>query len=378
MLSKNKIEIVRCMKSLYKNFFNFLKDYACNWLSYHLNYPFIKPWRVNFDITQRCPLKCIMCGVWKKKPLVKNELTLEELKKIVDEIYGWGIDHISLAGGETLVRANDVIELIKYASKKPHMRIDLITNAYYLNKKLCEKLIKSGISKISLSLDGATPKTHDFIRGKGNFKQVLNAAKILLKLKKRYQSDVELEFTTVVMSYNFRELIDIFNLMQKIGFDYINYQAVVPDNTFSLNLDEIKKFYETPLWIKEEDLPLLEKIVKKLVLLKKKTGKIRNTRRYLLNLPKYFKFKEKFKVGKCMVGYSYLNIDPYGNINVCGLGPNLNVKNFSNLTELWKHKKYKLTRIKIKNCKRPCLMLCYEKLNFKELLEAWLEVRGWI
>ncbi len=364
------------LKSIYEGIFKFLIDYSFNWLSYNLNYPLSKPWRVNFDITHRCPLRCIMCNVWKKKVEVNKELSLEELKKLIDEIYEWGIDHISFAGGETLVRAKDVIELIKYASNKPNMRVDLITNGVYLNKSLCKKLLESNVSKIALSLDGAKKETHDFIRGKGNFNQVIKAAKILKKFRRKLNKKVELEFSTVVMSYNFRELVDIFNLMRKIGFDFINYQAVVLDNTFTWK-SEILKSYESDIWIKEEDIPELEKIVLKLVLLKKITGQIRNTRRYLLSLPKYFKEKEKFKTGKCIVGYSYINIDPYGNINICGLGPNLNVKNES-LRKIWKSKKYKMTRILIKKCKKPCLMLCYEKLNFKELLEAWLEVRGWI
>jgi MoaA/NifB/PqqE/SkfB family radical SAM enzyme len=318
-----------------------------------------------------------MCNVWKEKVDVSKELSLEELKKLVDEIADWGIDHISLAGGETLVRKEDVVELIKYASNKPHMRIDLITNGYLLNEKVCKKLLEANVSKISLSLDGAKKETHDFIRGRGSFEKVIKAAKILVRLKKEVKSEVELEFTTVVMRQNFRELVDIFNLMEKIGFQYVNYQAVVPDNTFTKGLKEFYRFYESDMWIREEEIPELEEVVKKLLLLKKKTGKIRNSRRYLLLLPKYFKEKEKFKSGKCIVGYSYLNIDSYGNVSVCGFGPNLNVRKIK-LKELWKSKEYKKTRILIKRCKRPCMMLCYEKLSFKDFLERWLEVRSWI
>jgi MoaA/NifB/PqqE/SkfB family radical SAM enzyme len=318
-----------------------------------------------------------MCNVWKEKVDVSKELSLEELKKLVDEIADWGIDHISLAGGETLVREEDVVELIKYASNKPHMRIDLITNGYLLNEKVCKKLLEANVSKISLSLDGARKDTHDFIRGKGSFEKVIKAAKILVRLKKEMKSEVELEFTTAVMRQNFRELVDIFNLMERIGFQYVNYQAVVPDNTFTKGLKEFYRFYESDMWIREEEIPELEEVVKKLLLLKKKTGKIRNSRRYLLLLPKYFKEKEKFKSGKCIVGYSYLNIDPYGNVSVCGFVPNLNVRKLK-LKELWKSREYKKTRILIKRCKRPCMMLCYEKLSFKDFLERWLEVRGWI
>lgn len=376
MFSKN-CALGDYMKSLYSDFITFLIDFSYNWLSYHLNYPLVKPWRINFDITHRCPLRCVMCNIWKEKVKVEKELKLEELKKIVDEIIEWKIDHISLAGGETLLKAKEVIELIKYATKKPHMRIDLITNGFYLDQKVCEELLESNVSKISLSLDGAKKKTHDLIRGEGSFDKVIGAAKRLVKLKRKMNSKVELEFTTVVNNYNFRELIDIFYLMRKIGFNYVNYQAIVPDNTFKIREKEFYEFYESDLWIKGKDLEDLEKIVKRLVLLKKKTGQIRNSRRYLLSLPSYFREKEKFKTGKCIVGYSYVNVDPYGKINICGLGPNLDLRKKS-LREVWKSEGYKKTRILIKKCKRPCLMLCYEKLNFKELLEAWLELRGWI
>ena len=363
------------MKSLYDGIFIFLKDYFANYLSYGLNYPFIKPWRINFDITHRCPLRCKTCNVWKKNPLIDRELSLEELKKIILKIKKWKMDHVSFAGGETLVRKDDLIELIKFASSM-NMRTDLITNGYFLDKETCEKLLKAKVSKISLSLDGAKRETHDLIRGKGNYDKVIKAAKNLVKLKEKFKSNIELEFTTVVTRYSFRELVDIFNFMQNIGFDYINYQVITPDNTFTKGLEYYRDFYNSDFWINGNDLNLLKKNAIKLVKLKK-TGKIRNTRDYLLMMPKYFEEKEKFKTGKCIVGFSYLNIDPYGNICVCGLGPNLSA-NDENLNDLWNNWEYKKTRFKIKRCKRPCLMLCYEKLDFKTLFKAWLELRGWL
>jgi len=363
------------MKSLYGNIFTFLKDYFANYLSYSLNYPFIKPWRVNFDITHRCPLRCKTCNVWKRNSKVDEELSLEELKKIMENIKDWGIDHVSFAGGETLVRKDDIIELIAFASSM-NMRTDLITSGYLLDKKTCERILKAKVSKISLSLDGAKKETHDFIRGKGNYHKVIKVAKNLIRLKADLKSNVELEFTTVVTRYNFTELVDIFNLMQNLGFDYINYQVITPDNTFTKGLEYYRGFYESDFWIKRNDLNLLKIISFRLVKLKK-TGKIRNTRDYLLMMPEYFEKREKFNVGKCIVGFSYLNIDPYGNISVCGLGPNLNM-NDGNLIDLWNSEEFKKTRFKIKRCKRPCLMLCYEKLNFKTLFKAWLELRGWL
>jgi len=362
------------VKILYQDFLTFIKDYLANNLSYRLNKPFVKPWRVNFDITHKCPFKCVMCNVWKMSSDEK-ELTLDELKKVVDEIKEWGIEHISFAGGETLVRKNDVIELLNYSSSK-NMRTDLITNGHFLDEETCKKLLECGISKISLSVDGAKRETHDKIRGDGNYDRVISVAKFLTKLKEEMNAKTELEFTTTILSYNFRELVDIFYLMRGLNFDFITYQAVVPDNSFTIDSKDLKNFYESELWIKEGEIEELEIIIKKLLLLKK-TGCIRNTRNYLKKIPKYFELKGKFKPGKCIAGFSYLNIDPYGNVNICGLGPGLNIRDMKT-HELWKSEKFKKTRELIKKCNMPCLMLCYDKLNFKELFEAWLELRRWI
>jgi len=361
------------MKILYQDFLGFIKDYLANTLSYELNKPFVKPWRVNFDMTHRCPLRCVMCNIWKMNK-EERELTLDELKEAIDEIEEWGVKHVSFAGGETLVRKDDVIELIRHASSK-RMRTDLITNGYFLDKKTCRRLLKSGVSKISLSVDGTKRETHDRIRGKGTYSRVIRAAKFLNELKKKMKAKTELEFTTVIFSYNFRELVDIFYLMKKFDFDFITYQVVTPDNSFTLGPKYSKNFYESRLWIKGKKLKELERIVEKLVELKK-TGCIRNTRGYLKKIPKYFELKDKFKPGKCIVGFSYLNIDPYGNLNICGLSPNLNIKD-GKLQELWNSEEYKKTRELIKGCEMPCMMLCYDKLNFKDLFEAWLELRGW-
>jgi MoaA/NifB/PqqE/SkfB family radical SAM enzyme len=342
------------------------KLYLKYYFSYFLSYPLVYPKEVNFQMTNRCNLRCKMCNIWKLRKKEK-EISVKEMKRILKEIKeNWNTKYVSFVGGEALLRYKDTLELIRYANKLGFIT-NLVTNCSLLNEKTCKELVKVGMKRIALSLDGATPKTHDFIRGKGNFKQVLNAAKILLKLKKRYP--LKIDFTTVVMSYNFRELIDLYWLAKRIGVDQWFLQSVVLDNTFQ-NFN-----YDSALWIKGKDLEELKRIIKKLIILKLKDPNfIYNSIYYLKSIPKYFELKEKFNLGHCMAGYYNLNIDPYGYISICNYGPNLNVKR-KNVTELWKHKKYKLTRIKIKNCKMPCMMLCYQRFDLLEFMKVFFGVR---
>ena len=358
----------------YKTQYHLFKDYFFTALSTAINYPLVKPKSINLEITERCPLSCVMCNIKNKNRGEKGELTLGQLEEIVDQAKSWGINHISFAGGETLVRKDDTIKTIAYAAERG-MRTELITNGHFLDYETCKSLLTAGLSKLAISVDGANKTTHDFIRGKGSFEKAMQAAKNLAKLRKN--AKIELEFTTTVMSHNFRELIDVYELMKKSGFDFINYQALVPDNSFQNNGNG-NFSYDSSLWINENDIRGLERVVEKIIEIKKRTGDIRNSESYLKLIPKYFAQKNKFKTAKCLAGYTLLNVDAYGNISACSFGPNLNI-NKSNLLKIWKSKEFNKTRKLIKNCRQPCLMLCYEKLSLKDFYKSFMQkkLRPW-
>ncbi|MDI6826347.1 MAG: radical SAM protein [Candidatus Aenigmarchaeota archaeon] len=336
-----------------------IKRYLSYMLSYNLNIPLRYPHEVNFQMTNRCPLRCKMCEIWKLNANPKKELSVDVMKRIMDECRDLGINYISFVGGEALVRRKDTLELVGYANSKG-LHTTIVSNAYFLDEKVCEKLLDVGLNRLALSLDGAKRETHDFIRGRGNYDKVIEAAKTILKLRKKKQ--IKVDFTSVVMSYNFRELVDIYWLGKKIGVDQVFYQAVVLDNTFK-NFD-----YNEEVWINGEDLEDLKSIIKKLISLKRQDDFIFNSVEYLRSIPEYFEKRGNFKFGACLAGFMNLNIDPYGNISVCGLGPNLNVRD-RRISDLWTHEEFSKTRSLIKRCKRPCLMLCYEKFGIRDMFK---------
>jgi MoaA/NifB/PqqE/SkfB family radical SAM enzyme len=293
-----------------------------------------------------------------------SEIGLEEMKKILDEMKNWrNTRYVSFVGGESLIRMNDTLELIRYASSLG-FHTNLVSNATLLNDGTCKKLADAGLDRIALSLDGAKKETHDFIRGNGNYEKIMRATETFLKLKKDY--NIKVDFTTVVMSYNFRELIDLYWLAKRISVDQWFLQSVVLDNTFR-SFD-----YNSPLWINGKDQEELREVIKKLIELKLKDKKfIYNSIEYLKAIPQYFELKKNFKLGECMAGYYSLNIDPYGVVSICNYGPDINIVGKS-ISDVWKSPKFKQARILIKKCKMPCMMLCYQRLSISELLKAFL------
>ena len=134
-----------------------------------------KPTRYTHEITRRCNLYCPNCYVYNFNPsytnltrqqifneVEKNELTVEEYKKLFEEEISQGCKSIFLIGGE------------------PTMRMDIIELAYgFFGRNT--SLISNGLIKIptdlkfpfAISVDGGE-NIHDKIRGKGTWKRIFN------------------------------------------------------------------------------------------------------------------------------------------------------------------------------------------------------------
>lgn len=342
-----------------KNKINLIKQYLLHVLSYELNYPFSQPTEINFQMTNRCPLRCKMCNIPDNKK-DEPELEVGTLKRVVDEVVEWNNNekYVSFVGGEALVRKEDTLEMIKYCNQK-NLHTTLITSGILCDERTCERLLDLGLDRVVFSIDGATVETHNLIRGKEVYEKAIRFLKTMLELR---DGKPKVDMNTVIMAQNFRELPNIHEKARKMGVDEVFYQAVVLDNTYQNPPD-----YDSEIWIGEENIPDLRSVMNKLIELKQKHDMINNSRRYFELVPEYFEKKQKFKPGKCLAGYMGLNIDPYGYISVCGYGPNINIKD-GHIKDLWKSEEFRKTRKRVKNCQRPCMMLCYRKARIKDLL----------
>lgn len=140
---------------------------------------------VTFLVTWRCNGRCVFCDVWKKKPLISEELSVDEIKKIFKQFKK--IDVLRLSGGEPFLR-NDLAEIINAIDEicSPSM-IHITTNGI-----LTEQIIKTmkdvkPLNKINIkiSIDNVGEK-HDASRGvPGAYDRAINTIKELVKLRQQ-------------------------------------------------------------------------------------------------------------------------------------------------------------------------------------------------
>jgi pyrroloquinoline quinone biosynthesis protein E len=326
-------------------------------LSYFLNFPFVLPRFINFGLTHRCNLRCSICETYEENPRIEDELTLEELKRVISEIGDWGKINVSFAGGEPLIRKEDLLECIKHAKKKK-LTTHVTTNGLLITRRTAKEIVNSGLDYLQISLDGSTKEINDYIRDKGSFDGAMRAIDYILEAKNNNDSNLKLSLTTVVTDKNLDELPDIYALVKEKGLHEVAYNPYNIDTSYTKN----KNYDEDEFWVRNGNIKKLRKICKKLIELKKKEGRIGTPFLTLKLMPEYFEKKEKFNYGICLAGFSYMYVKPNGDVDVCGKGPSLNVKNHS-IKEIWYSLTFAKTRLSIRKCKRPCLMLCFPRIK---------------
>ena len=153
-----------------------------------------KPLVILLYLTDRCNSKCRYCvGNWSGREI--KDYTTDEVKKIIDECRSLGSIHITIHGGELLLR-DDTKEIIDYLKKKKFY-VNIVTNGILLPSKIDEI---ANIDSLCISLDGRE-ENNDYNRGKGTYKASMTAIKLVKErgfklvvqstLTKRSVNDIE-------------------------------------------------------------------------------------------------------------------------------------------------------------------------------------------
>ena len=149
------------------------------------------------ELTTRCNLRCIHCYMDAGKSK-DGELTTSEWVKVIDEFSKLYKTKVTFTGGEPLIRP-DIFILTKRA-KERGLIVEIFTNGTLIrNEKIVNKLTES-VDIIQLSLDGATARINDKIRGKGVFNKVIRAIHLLKDTK------IKLRLAIIVMPQNIKDL----------------------------------------------------------------------------------------------------------------------------------------------------------------------------
>jgi len=198
-----------------------------------------------FELTLRCNEACFHCGssCAANRP---DGLPLEKLKEILDEVkanFGTSV-RIALTGGEPLLYP-DFFKFTEYIHQQG-FRWGMTSNATLITKEVAEKLRDTGMSGISVSVDGL-PETHDRYRNyPGGYKLAMEGLQNLIDC-----GGIEaIMVTTVVNHENIREIPALFDIFDHMDINEWRLTGIEPIGR-ALNFPKMLLTPEDNRWLME-------------------------------------------------------------------------------------------------------------------------------
>ncbi|MCL2135428.1 MAG: radical SAM protein [Candidatus Bathyarchaeota archaeon] len=176
--------------------------------NHHSNSTTLSPRIIAWESTRACNYACQHCRAQAQKQADPKQLTTKEAYNMIDQIATFCKPIFIISGGDPLQR-EDIFDIAKYASDKG-LRVVMSPSGSNITPEIIEKLKKSGIKMISLSLDGSSAKIHD------NFRMVQGAFDLVMhNMTLAHKQQLPFRINTTVTQHN---LTDLFNI-QKIVTD---------------------------------------------------------------------------------------------------------------------------------------------------------------
>lgn len=208
-----------------------------------------------FELTYRCNLDCAHCYC-KGSENKNKELSTKEFKSILDQIAQEGVLHITLSGGEPLLR-DDFREIYLYA-KRIGFVVEVFTNGLLINKQTLDLFEQYPPAALEITLNGITKEVYESITQiPGSFER------IMFTIKEIAAKDLPLVLKANCLKQNQHEIAgikrfseDLFGSDKKrFKFDPLILPRLNGDKTpcqFRLSPGELKEVFKAEDEIREE------------------------------------------------------------------------------------------------------------------------------
>jgi len=181
------------------------------------NILFRRPIHLTLFLTGRCNAYCPFCFYAEKGDSDTKELSVEEISMISSSL--GDLLWLAFSGGEIFLR-QDIVEITEIFYKRNHPSIILLptngimTDVIYKKTEEILRNCRRSTIVVKLSLEG-NESVHDSLRGKGNFKRVMETYERLSPLLKEYKN-FELGINTVFCRANQYHMEEIINLVSSL------------------------------------------------------------------------------------------------------------------------------------------------------------------
>jgi radical SAM protein with 4Fe4S-binding SPASM domain len=169
-----------------------------------------------------------------------GNLSVDLFEKIIEQVHQKLIYLTFYFQGEPFINKN-FLKMVRFASDKG-IFTSTSTNAHFITPQVAEDIVKSGLDRLIVSVDGTTQETYEQYRVHGKLDKVLEGTANIIEAKKRLKSNApEVIFQFLVVKHNEHQIDDLHALANQMGvdkvalktaqiYDYKNGSPLLPSN----------------------------------------------------------------------------------------------------------------------------------------------------
>lgn len=206
---------------------NALKVYTSFYLAKYFNTQKAKglPLSITIEPTTACNLGCPECPSGLKQfTRPEGNLKTEFYRKVIDEAKQHAFYLNFYFQGEPFINPN-FLDMVGYANQQ-NIYTATSTNAHFLSDKKAKETVESGLSRLTISIDGTTQETYESYRKQGELAKVLEGTRNILKWKKELNSKTPyVIFQFLVVKPNEHQIEDAKQLATEMGVDEIRFKT---------------------------------------------------------------------------------------------------------------------------------------------------------
>ena len=172
-----------------------------------------------------CQLRCPECSLGSNQLMRSNKLMDFDLyKKVIDEVEPNLLYLLLYFQGEPFLSPT-IFDMITYADNK-NIYTATSTNGQSIDQTVALKIVKSGLKKIIISLDGVTQETYETYRVGGNLNKTLQAIEYINAEKKAQNSRFPaIELQMIIFRHNEHEIETFKKIAQKMKVQKITIKT---------------------------------------------------------------------------------------------------------------------------------------------------------
>lgn len=180
------------------------------------------PTRVHLCLSYYCPMECAHC-LLPKRDSGDDEMPVEKVKEIIDQMEISGVAELVLGAPDPCLHS-DFLEILEYARNKG-IAVIINTTAAFVNRNMVYRMAELGIKEIRVSMDAATEKVYDYLRGKHMYRKTIRGLKMF---KEIFKDTTKLVIRCTLMKYNLSEINSLIRTTQKFNADQLQFSFVKP------------------------------------------------------------------------------------------------------------------------------------------------------